>query len=157
MTALRPIRHEDRLSLVDHLDELRKRLIVCIVVFLVAFGVCLWQDNAILDIINRPLDHPTLLHRNTAPKNDPLERTAAFQEQLRKTFLASARTYDSFAAAAFCRALAALAFGAVFVAVPPALCRRSRPNRVGRVAGRLPRTLSSSLLSLIASQSTFDS
>jgi sec-independent protein translocase protein TatC len=100
MTALRPIRHEDRLSLVDHLDELRKRLIVCIVVFLVAFGVCLWQDNAILDIINRPLDHPTLLHRNAAPKNDPLERTAAFQEQLRKTFLASARTYDSFAAAA---------------------------------------------------------
>jgi sec-independent protein translocase protein TatC len=100
MTALRPIRHEDRLSLVDHLDELRKRLIVCIVVFLVAFGVCLWQDNAILDIINRPLDHPTLLHRNSAPKTDPLERTAAFQEQLRKTSLASARTYDSFAAAA---------------------------------------------------------
>ena len=28
-TALRPIRHEDRLSLVEHLDELRTRLIIC--------------------------------------------------------------------------------------------------------------------------------
>ena len=27
-TAIRPIGHEDRLSLVDHLDELRTRLIV---------------------------------------------------------------------------------------------------------------------------------
>src|SRR3954447_19071586 len=99
-TTLRPIRHEDRLSLVEHLDELRKRLIICIVIFLVAFGVCLWQDNAILDIINRPLDNPTLLHRNAAPKNDPLERTAAFQEQLRKTSLATAATYDSLAAEA---------------------------------------------------------
>src|SRR4051812_6809361 len=45
-------------------------------------------------------------------------------------------------------------FAAVFVAVPP-LSGRSRPNLVGRVAGRLPRTLSSSRLSLIPSQSTF--
>ena len=99
--TLRPIRHEDRLSLVEHLDELRKRLIVCIVVFLVAFGVCLWQDNAILDIMNRPLDsNASLLHKNASAKKDPLERTAAFQEQLRRTSLASARTYDTLAAAA---------------------------------------------------------
>ena len=37
-TTLRPIRHEDRLSLVEHLDELRKRLIVCVVVFVGCFG-----------------------------------------------------------------------------------------------------------------------
>ena len=72
-STLRPIRHEDRLSLVDHLDELRKRLIACIVVFLIAFGVCLWQDSAILDIMNRPLDNgASLLHKKQAPKNDPL-------------------------------------------------------------------------------------
>jgi sec-independent protein translocase protein TatC len=101
MTTLRPIRHEDRLSLVDHLDELRKRLIVSIVVFLVAFGVCLWQDNLILDIMNRPLDNnASLLHKKKAPKDDPLERTAAFQEQLRKTALATATTFDSLAASA---------------------------------------------------------
>src|SRR3954447_731961 len=100
-TRLRPIRHEDRLSLVEHLDELRKRLIVCIVVFLVAFGVCLWQDNAILDIMNRPLDNgSSLLHKKKAPKDDPLERTAAFEEKLRETSLAAAKTYDEFAAGA---------------------------------------------------------
>ena len=79
-STLRPIRHEDRLSLVEHLDELRKRLIICIVVFLVAFGVCLWQDNAILDIMNRPLDERRVAAaQEDAPKKDPLERTAAFQ------------------------------------------------------------------------------
>src|SRR3954465_917115 len=98
-TKLRPIRHEDRLSLVEHLDELRKRLIACIIVFLVAFGICLWQDNAILDIMNRPLDNgSSLLHKKKAPKDDPLERTAAFQEQLRKTALATAESFDSLAA-----------------------------------------------------------
>ena len=71
-STLRPIRHEDRLSLVDHLDELRKRLIACIVVFLIAFGVCLWQDNAILDIMNRPLDNgASLLHKKQRAEERP--------------------------------------------------------------------------------------
>lgn len=135
--TLRPIRHEDRLSLVEHLDELRKRLIVCIVVFLVAFGVCLWQDNAILDIINRPLDNPTLLHRNSAPKNDPLERTAAFQEQLRKTSLRLASTYDSLAAAADRPAIrstyeqVAADYRALAKSVPPEAKRRPVTLGVG--------------------------
>jgi sec-independent protein translocase protein TatC len=101
LTTLRPIRHEDRLSLVEHLDELRKRLIVCILVFLVAFGICLWQDDRILEIMNRPLEQgSSLFHKHAAAKNDPLERTAAFQEKLRETSLAAAKTYDSFAAEA---------------------------------------------------------
>ena len=37
-TALRPIRHEDRLSLVEHLDELRTRIIICLVAFGAAFA-----------------------------------------------------------------------------------------------------------------------
>ena len=68
-TTLRPIRHEDRLSLVEHLDELRTRLIVCVVVFVVAFGFCLWQDDAILDIVNRPLEQTARRrHKKQAPK-----------------------------------------------------------------------------------------
>ena len=58
-TAIRTIGHEDRLSLVDHLDELRTRLIVSGVVLAVAFGVCLWQNHALLDIINKPLTTQT--------------------------------------------------------------------------------------------------
>jgi sec-independent protein translocase protein TatC len=37
MARMRPVSHEDRLTLVEHLDELRTRIVVC----LVAFGVAL--------------------------------------------------------------------------------------------------------------------
>lgn len=55
-TAIRPIGHEDRLTLVDHLEELRTRLIVSGIVLAVAFGLCFWQNNALLHVINRPLE-----------------------------------------------------------------------------------------------------
>jgi sec-independent protein translocase protein TatC len=58
-TAIRPIGHEDRLSLVDHLDELRTRLIVSAAVLGVAFGFCLWQNHALLHVINKPLQTQT--------------------------------------------------------------------------------------------------
>jgi sec-independent protein translocase protein TatC len=54
-SAIRTIGHEDRLSLVDHLEELRTRLIVSAAVLAVAFGVCLWQNHALLEVINKPL------------------------------------------------------------------------------------------------------
>ena len=55
MPKLRPASPEDRFTLVEHLDELRFRLIVCIVVFGVALGLCLWQSDLVLTIANRPL------------------------------------------------------------------------------------------------------
>ncbi|HEY6398441.1 MAG TPA: twin-arginine translocase subunit TatC [Solirubrobacteraceae bacterium] len=55
--ALRPIGHEDRLSIVEHLDELRSRLIVSGIVLAVAFGVCFWQNHALLNLLNRALPH----------------------------------------------------------------------------------------------------
>src|SRR5271166_1441958 len=58
-SAIRTIGHEDRLSLVDHLDELRSRLIVSAIVLAVAFGICLWQNHALLHIINKPLQTQT--------------------------------------------------------------------------------------------------
>jgi sec-independent protein translocase protein TatC len=54
---VRPISHEDRLSVVDHLDELRSRLIVCAVAFVVAWGLAAWQNDRVLDIMNAPLPH----------------------------------------------------------------------------------------------------
>jgi sec-independent protein translocase protein TatC len=56
---LRPVGHEDRLSLVDHLDELRSRLMISGGVLLVAFGICFWQNHALLKIINEPLKTQT--------------------------------------------------------------------------------------------------
>lgn len=52
---VRAVSHEDRLSLVEHLDELRARLIVCIVVFGVALALCFWQNHLLLEIAGGPL------------------------------------------------------------------------------------------------------
>jgi sec-independent protein translocase protein TatC len=52
---LRPIGYEDRLSIIDHLDELRSRIFVCAAVLFVAFGVCFWQNHALLSALNRAL------------------------------------------------------------------------------------------------------
>lgn len=52
---VRPISHDDRLSIVEHLDELRSRLIVSIVAFVVAWGICGWQNHLVLEILNAPL------------------------------------------------------------------------------------------------------
>ena len=57
--ALRPVTHEARLSAVDHLDELRSRLIVSLIAVAVAFGFCFWQNHEILNLVNTPLAHNT--------------------------------------------------------------------------------------------------
>jgi sec-independent protein translocase protein TatC len=54
---IRPISHEDRLSIVDHLDELRSRLIVSALAFGVAWALTVWQNHLVLRILNNPLPH----------------------------------------------------------------------------------------------------
>jgi sec-independent protein translocase protein TatC len=60
---VRAVSHEDQLSLVEHLDELRHRLIVCLVVFAVALALCFWQNHLLLEIASHPLpsDHKKLI------------------------------------------------------------------------------------------------
>ena len=53
--VLRPIGHEERLSIVDHLDELRSRLIVCGIALVIAFAACFWQNQFLLKVLNRAL------------------------------------------------------------------------------------------------------
>ncbi|HVQ60137.1 MAG TPA: twin-arginine translocase subunit TatC [Solirubrobacterales bacterium] len=62
-SRVKAVSHEDRLTLVEHLDELRSRLIVCIAVFGVALALCFWQNGLLLDIANGPLpsDHDKLI------------------------------------------------------------------------------------------------
>jgi sec-independent protein translocase protein TatC len=52
---VRAISHEDRLTLVEHLDELRHRLVVCAAVFGVALALCFWQNHLLLEIAAGPL------------------------------------------------------------------------------------------------------
>ena len=75
-TALRrPIGHEDRLSLVEHLDELRSRLITCLVALLFCFAFTYWQNDNLLDLINKPLESTQNLNGEEG-SDDPLEQAA---------------------------------------------------------------------------------
>jgi sec-independent protein translocase protein TatC len=60
---VRPVSHEDRLTLVEHLDELRTRIVVSVSVLGVALALCFWQNHLLLEIAADPLpsDHRELL------------------------------------------------------------------------------------------------
>lgn len=88
-TALRPIGHEDRLSLVEHLDELRTRLLVCAAALTVSFSVSFWQNDAILDLLNRPLQSTQDLD-GSKRSQDPLEQSARFDVKLARALRATA-------------------------------------------------------------------
>src|SRR5215217_7318057 len=56
--ALRKIRradHGEEMELVDHLDELRSRLVASLTAFGVALGLCFWRNDLVLQVMNRPL------------------------------------------------------------------------------------------------------
>jgi sec-independent protein translocase protein TatC len=89
--VFRPIRHEDRLSVVDHLGELRSRLVVCAIAVAVAFGFCFWQNHHLLHVLNRPLpvaaqaggaNHLSGLPSDTVRESRALQRAAANLRQL---------------------------------------------------------------------------
>ena len=49
MARLRPASFEDRLTLVEHLDELRTPIVGSISASAVAFTLCFWQNGRLLD------------------------------------------------------------------------------------------------------------
>jgi sec-independent protein translocase protein TatC len=72
------IGHEDRLSIVEHLHELRGRLIISLAAIAVAFGFCMWQNHALLHIINKPLERQT--QKQVHAGNGPLGATYGVQQ-----------------------------------------------------------------------------
>lgn len=52
---VKAVSHDDQLSLVEHLDELRSRLIVCLITLGIALALCFWQNHLLLEIANHPL------------------------------------------------------------------------------------------------------
>ncbi|HEX8206985.1 MAG TPA: twin-arginine translocase subunit TatC [Solirubrobacteraceae bacterium] len=78
-TALRrPVPHDEHLSLVEHLDELRGRIIVCVLALVACFAFTFWQNEAVLKIVNKPLEDTQNLDGEKR-SNDPLEQNARFQ------------------------------------------------------------------------------
>ena len=55
MARLKPADFDERMTLVEHLDELRTRIVVTGVFLVIAISVCFWQDELLLDIANEPL------------------------------------------------------------------------------------------------------
>lgn len=55
MAKLKPVKHDEQLSLVDHLDELRSRIIFTLIAVGLIFAVCFWQSDLIIDIATAPL------------------------------------------------------------------------------------------------------
>jgi len=55
VARLRAAKFDDQLTLVEHLDELRNRIIISAVVLVVACGLCFWQNHLLLQIANHPL------------------------------------------------------------------------------------------------------
>jgi sec-independent protein translocase protein TatC len=92
-TALRrPVSHEDRLSITEHLDELRSRLVICVLTLLAAFAITFWQNDNILAWVNKPLEQTQNLE-GTTTSNDPLEQNARFQTRTGAAFRAQERSF----------------------------------------------------------------
>ena len=86
MARVRPVGFEDRLTLVDHLTELRTRIIVSVVVLALTSALCWWQNDLVLDIVNEPLDD--LDQELLGPEAKPL--SLGVTEQFTTTLMVSA-------------------------------------------------------------------
>src|SRR4051794_38738978 len=73
MARLRPVDFEDRLTLVEHLDEFRTRIVIAIAAYVLAFALCFWQNDRLLDIANSPL--PGDRHPSTFGVAEPFTTT----------------------------------------------------------------------------------
>jgi sec-independent protein translocase protein TatC len=87
MTALRPISHEDRLSVLDHLDELRTRLFVSVGALFLSFLVCFAFNGTLIGVLNHPLPLVGKTGVAAVPKQDAavatyLSRAAVDARQL---------------------------------------------------------------------------
>jgi sec-independent protein translocase protein TatC len=60
VARLRSARFDERLTLVEHLDELRTRIVICVGTLVVAVGLCFWQNSRLLELANRPLPEGTV-------------------------------------------------------------------------------------------------
>jgi sec-independent protein translocase protein TatC len=54
---LQAVAHGERLTVVQHLSELRARLVLSVAVLAVLFAGCLWQSRSLLHVLNAPLAH----------------------------------------------------------------------------------------------------
>lgn len=92
--VLRPIGYEDRLSVIDHLDELRTRLITAGIFVVAVFIVCFIFNHQLLSIVNKPLSKVNVATNHiSAVSRDQVNQRHGLIEQLRgyQVLLAASR------------------------------------------------------------------
>src|SRR4051812_24492970 len=67
---LRAVAHNERLTVTQHLSELRVRLLLSVAVLAVLFGGCLWQSRSLLHVLNAPLAHLRTSSAATGPGSE---------------------------------------------------------------------------------------
>jgi sec-independent protein translocase protein TatC len=67
---LRAVAHDERLTVTEHLSELRARLLLSVAVLAVLFAGCLWQSRPLLRVLNAPLAQ---LETSSAPQGSGIE------------------------------------------------------------------------------------
>ncbi|MDA0181094.1 twin-arginine translocase subunit TatC [Solirubrobacter phytolaccae] len=92
-SALRSVAHEDRLSLVEHLTELRVRIVVCLVAFIAATVVSFVFNQEVLDILNEPLTSTV-----DEGHRDPIQQGAGFDQEISKVLGSHAAVFRALAA-----------------------------------------------------------
>ena len=134
--SVRPISHDAGLSVIDHLGELRMRLVVSLATVTVAFGFAFWQNHAVLRVLNRPLEHATA--RALAHSRGPLTQAARTQHSLlsaldrqRVAFELLARTVSARDSSERRALSAAARADAAVVAATPAQTQGRQPVTLG--------------------------
>ena len=104
---LAPIRHEEELTLVDHLGELRTRLFSTLAFVIVVFALVFWQSDRVLAIITDPIDHALSTADRSTTDGDPRDSDGlrfGYDERVAQTLEALRRDTGDLA-----KAVAALA------------------------------------------------
>lgn len=89
MARLRPVSSEDRFTLVEHLSELRSRIVTSLAIFVVAFAFAFWQNAAILDVVNSPLEESQkVTAKQCTGKSNDSQQSVCFEREVAKALKA---------------------------------------------------------------------
>src|SRR4051794_8715785 len=122
---LRAVAHDERLTITEHLSELRARLLLSVAVLAVLFAGCLWQSRPLLRVLNAPLAQ---LQTSAAAQGSGIELPQAL-----------ARSADAFSRLAHASSLAPSDRRSALSAAGHLSAARRSPARAGARTPATPR------------------
>ena len=80
MARARRVKPDEELTLVEHLDELRSRIIIVLAVLTVGMAVCFWKSEALLKFLAQPL--PGHIEKQGFLQTGPLDAIMASVDKI---------------------------------------------------------------------------